>query len=94
MWKYIVTWCLVKTVIAPCPEAKEIDEHGREVGLYSVCDVIHSKKETTCGYNRVFFNLDSAKVFYKGCEEGNSFHMFNTRVDNIQIDSIFLNPMK
>lgn len=31
MWKYIVTWFIVKTIIVECPEIIQYDEFGREI---------------------------------------------------------------
>ena len=88
MWKFVVSWYLVKMIVLPCPDYK-VDEFGRSPSFD--CDILHTK-EIKVAVHKDFFDRDSAVVFYgRAIKQVQSYSgSLADRIDSVRIDSVFV----
>lgn len=85
--KYIVFWSLFRLVSDPCPNRAQPDKFGVMPSTYMSCAVYHCHSEFLGKRQQVFFNRDSAKLFY--AEAFNrSKQIFSHEIDSVRIDSL------
>ena len=88
--KYIVLWCLIHTVIIPCPHKPNIDEFDRVTN--SMIQTLELCWETeTTHHSKQFQDRDSAIMFYnKAMTESNYWNSQIPRVASVELDSIVI----
>ena len=88
MWIYIVSWYVITLIPVPCPDANIPDKFGRS-DQTSICSVFHT--DTKYEYKeQMFFNRDSAFIFYKEAKNGESeFLTIFVTLGSVKIDSIY-----
>lgn len=93
MYKYIITWIVVSTQSAPCPDANRVSEFGIQNRSIISCAVYHTQtvKENK---SREFYSKDSTNVFIKNINNykptGFNFSM-EDKIESIKLDSLKAN---
>ena len=90
MYKYIVTWVLIKLIPIPCPDfAVKTDDFGRTQSLYISCSAYHAIIDSA-NMSKQFTNRSEAVLFYKKAitENKSILIMGRESIRNVKLDSV------